>query len=592
MSTQKIAVLYGSETGNAQDLAERIWRQSKYFKFKACLLPLNDYNLNYLDNDCIHLFICSTTGQGDVPDNMINFWKLLMRKSIPVNSMNQLKYCVIGLGDSSYPKYNFTAKKLHKRLLQLGAESLLDICLCDDQDRDGYEGSYLKWIKLFWDLLKCDYSEYVKNNTFINSYEIKFVDSIEDNIINEASNIDESPATEKRPFYTRIKSNKRVTCTSHWQDVRLIDFDISNTNRMNYEAGDVLVIQPHNIRDNVDEFYRIFEHLKLNPKQNIEISCLDESRSKKILFNSIGDLVERYFDLNSVPRLSFFEIFRCFANDELESEKLDEFLSIEGREDLYEYCNRPRRTIIEVFSDFPKTTRNIIKLDYLIDLIPEIKPRSYSIASSPSTHKGVIQILVAVVEYKTRLHKPRRGTCTYWLSQLTENDDIRISTWIRKGSFKINWQKPIIAIGPGTGVAPFRSILYEKITYHKINYNYLYFGCRSKSKDFYFEHEWKTLANDKDTLSVYPAFSRDQEQKIYVQDLMKENSKEIYQLVHEGDAHIFIAGSSKRMPEDVLETIRQIIEQHANTNGDTKEYSNKFMNQLELSKRIQMETWY
>jgi len=135
--------------------------------------------------------------------------------------------------------------------------------------------------------------------------------------------------------------------------------------------------------------------------------------------------------------MSFFELFAEIADDELEKEKLSEFLTPEGLEDLYNYCYRPRRNIIEIFYDFPKTSKNITSLDMLVDLIPSIKPRSFSIASSPHVHKGNIQILVAIVEYKTRLRDTRKGTCSYWLSTLKENENIKIPIWIKKGSFKL-----------------------------------------------------------------------------------------------------------------------------------------------------------
>lgn len=149
------------------------------------------------------------------------------------------------------------------------------------------------------------------------------------------------------------------------------------------------------------------------------------------LVRTVSDLVTGCLDINSVPRMSFFEQFAQLADDELEREKLIEFMTTaDGLEDLFTYCYRPRRTILEVFVDFPKTTRNILRLEQLLDLVPTIKPRSFSIASSPSVHKSRIQLLVAVVEYKTRLYESRKGTCSYWLSTLQTGAKIPI--WIKK----------------------------------------------------------------------------------------------------------------------------------------------------------------
>jgi sulfite reductase alpha subunit-like flavoprotein len=148
----------------------------------------------------------------------------------------------------------------------------------------------------------------------------------------------------------------------------------------------------------------------------------------------MGELVENYLDINSIPRMSFFELFAQLADDELEKEKLTEFIATsDGLEDLLTYCYRPRRTILEVFADFPKTTRRIERLEQLLDLVPSIKPRAFSIASSPSLHKSRIQLLVAVVEYKTRLYETRKGTCSYWLSTLKPG--CKIPIWIKKVAY-------------------------------------------------------------------------------------------------------------------------------------------------------------
>lgn len=151
---------------------------------------------------------------------------------------------------------------------------------------------------------------------------------------------------------------------------------------------------------------------------------------------TVGDVLEKYLDINSVPKMSFFERFAQLADDELEREKLIEFVTTpDGLDDLLSYCYRPRRTHLEIFVDFPKTTSRISSLEQLLDLVPGIKPRSFSIASSPRVHKSRIQLLVAVVEYKTRLYETRKGTCSFWLSTLQPG--VRIPIWIKKVNEKI-----------------------------------------------------------------------------------------------------------------------------------------------------------
>lgn len=147
---RKLTILYGSQTGTAQDLAEQIWRESKRFHFTGTVIPMDTYDVRCLIDEKFVVFVCSTTGQGDEPDNMKSFWKFLLRKSLPPHSLSALNYAVLGLGDSSYEKFNFVAKRLNKRLQQLGANTILSIGLCDDQHDLGASAVYIKWIDDLW----------------------------------------------------------------------------------------------------------------------------------------------------------------------------------------------------------------------------------------------------------------------------------------------------------------------------------------------------------------------------------------------------------------------------------------------------------
>ncbi len=236
-----------------------------------------------------------------------------------------------------------------------------------------------------------------------------------------------------------------------------------------------------------------------------------------------------------------------------------------------------------------------MSLDVLLEMVPSIKPRAFSIASNLHVHGTKIQTLVAVVEYKTRLFETRKGTCSYWLSSLEPSLNLKIPIWIKKGSFKLDWNKPLICIGPGTGVAPFRSIIYERIEKLNIKENYLYFGCRSKESDFYFEKEWKSFA-DKNSLELRVAFSQQNNmEKVYVQDLMLIDSEKIFELIDKMEATVLIAGSSKKMPQDVLAILEKIIKNNLfNSSADDIEsdkLSNEYIKNLEKMKRIQLETW-
>lgn len=197
---------------------------------------------------------------------------------------------------------------------------------------------------------------------------------------------------------------------------------------------------------------------------------------------SLKTVATQLWDLNAIPRPRTFELLLINCKNELEREKLIEFTTAEGQQDLFSYANRPRRTILETLRDFPHATSQLT-LQIIFELFQPIKARSFSIASSKVSEK--LDILVAIVEYKTMLQAPRLGLCSNWLKILEPGDEIRAV--IKKGTFKVPTNDvPIVMVGPGTGLAPFRSILQEKQkSWNRRQEFVLFFGCRGKSKDFH-----------------------------------------------------------------------------------------------------------
>lgn len=243
-----------------------------------------------------------------------------------------------------------------------------------------------------------------------------------------------------------------------------------------------------------------------------------------------------------------------------------ELSSAEGQQELFDYCNRPRRNLLEVLYDFRHTTPNI-PLEYFFDLFPNIKPRAFSIASSCDLLPDEIQLLVAVVKYRTKLLvAPRLGLCSNWFTRLRGNN--KIALWIKKGTltFPSKSQSPVVMVGPGTGIAPFHAYASKEIV-HDMNRErriVVYFGCRYKRKDFYFQKEWSKM-EEFENFSHFTAFSRDgpeDENKTYVQHVIEQHSKMLYELIYEQEGHFYIAGNSKLMPDAVTDALKMILKKH------------------------------
>ncbi|KAJ8331849.1 NAPDH-dependent diflavin reductase [Batrachochytrium dendrobatidis] len=591
--SQRLLVLYGSQTGCAHETAERIAREGRRRYFNVQVEAMDDYNKALLPNESLVLFVCSVTGQGEEPDNMKRFWKFLLRKNLPNDSLQKVQFGVFGLGDSSYPKFNFPAKKLYKRLIQLGAAAIVPRGDGDDQHDLGLDGALDPWLDQVWSVILNLYpipigKEMISADVLPpSSYEIMFLNANEvmDTNVTKAGEIDEHFAT--------VRCNTRITSQDHFQDVRHVVFDITNSGLI-YRTGDVMSIYPKNLPCDVQ---LAIEYLGWTAIADLPLRLIpnrSDLRQPKELKGilTIRELLECHLDIFGRPRRYFFELLAFFASNEQHVEKLREFASAAGQNDLYAYCHRVRRTIMEVLMDF---TSVIIPVKYLFDLIPHLSPRSFSIASSlpetvhseqPIEQPVELHLAVGIVTYQTRLKEKRHGVCTKWISQLKENDSVRFN--ILPGLFRlpVSIDTPIICIGVGTGIAPIRSLLFSRLAKGATE-NILFLGVRGKHTDYLFGNEWdEMVANG--TLQLFTAFSRDQDHKVYIQHRIVDQGALLWNLIDHQDAVVFLSGNAKQMPSDVADAFRQVFRTHGKLNQAD---ADRYMVELEKTRRYQQECW-
>lgn len=720
---QPLLILYASQTGNAQDVAELIARESERRYYQPRVLPADAYlrtSLSQFPSEQATIFVVSTTGQGDPPENITEFWKFLRRKSLPPNSLSSMSVAVFGLGDSGYLKYNTMGKLLYRRLEALGAGALIPLGLGDDQHKSGYDAALDLWLPQLWKALRNKFplqpatsATAIENVTGVtnlfqepapedtsgilkpkytvtmlpnnpplvgrkkynSNYEaavaaaaaVDSLDAVISGLLPATSLLSSSSSSigaegsgrysAAHPVFAMLEKNERVTSETHFQDVRLLNFSfpsiastldtVANTEEaklVEFEPGDIIAVWPQQREESIKALCSRCEldpeawvaitppqeqNLNTNNRNNLDGS----SDLSSTIVLQIGSLIAGVLDVDSaIPRRSFFQALAQHCPPGLHADRLKYFASAQGRDDLHEYCRREGRTVLEVLTDFSTAK---LSLEWLFSYCPRLRPRRFSVASSLELLPNKAQLLVAVAEWTTPVARRRRkGLCSAWLAGLDPGTS-RVAMWVERGALKFpspaeappNLPPPVILIGPGTGVAPFRSYLQHRLFWHhqkqqqqqqqqqkglqitsdsvenggnpsssSNNSNespcVLVFGCRNQHGDYYCRTDWEEMLaagilSGPPSNGLLTAFSRDTEKKIYVQHRIKEHGKEIWELLQRGAA-VFVAGSAAKMPGEVESAFKTVVSMHGGMQWGEAE---KYVKRMEATGRYQVECW-
>jgi len=415
-----------------------------------------------------------------------------------------------------------------------------------------------------------------------------------------------------------LVENHRVTPHTHWQDVRHMVF--TSKSPAAYAPGDVLTIHPKNIPGDVDQILRQMDWV------DVADMPVHFTRSKVIKEGSsytpppmrlhgphttLRSLLTAHLDITAIPRRAFFSFIAHFTDDQFHKDRLLEFTKPEYIDELYDYTTRPRRSILEVLQEFESVK---IPWQWAASVLPELRGRQFSIASGgilKSTLQGFarFELVVAIVKYKTVIKKVREGVCTRYLASLPKGTQLNVS--LQKGDLAIKIEeakRPVVLIGPGTGIAPLRSLIWERQSWLQtgrpkseseglvpsqregsplVGKTLLFFGCRSQHADYFFRHEWEDLSQQM-PLEVHTAFSRDQDQKEYVQDLIQRESNSVYTLLYEDDGLVYVCGSSGKMPHAVRASLVDAFVKQGNMNPQA---ATKYLEDMEKEGRYKQETW-
>lgn len=538
-----ITVLYGSETGNAQSLAELLDQRLTENGYTVTLSSMDAFKTKELKK-VEDLFIVSAThGEGDPPDNAITFHEFLHSRKAP--KLEGLRYSVLALGDESYEFFCQTGKDFDARLAELGGERLTDRVDCDLDFDEPAEN----WMQNVLAALSGP-----DDNRAAVAETTETVQSAK-----------EKKYSKSNPYEAEVLENINLTGRGSNKEVRHVELLLDNYGE-GFEPGDCLAIIPENDPVIVTQLISL---LGWDPELTVEIDNKGNTAS-------LTEAFTEHFEITKLT-IPLVKKLAELVNDDSLNDKL--------AEDGWVQTYVEGRDLIDFFKAY--NASNIQPSD-LLEALRKLPAREYSIASSYKANPDEVHITVGAVRYKAH-DRDREGVCSIQLAERVQPGDT-VKMYLKKNpNFKFPFEedKKVIMIGPGTGVAPFRSYLEEREELDLKGNTWLFFGEQHFTTDFLYQTDWQTWLNDGILSKLDVAFSRDTDEKVYVQHRIEENSELFFKWLEEGAA-IYVCGDEKYMAKDVNEAILRVIAKEGNmSEADAEAY----LNQMKTEQRYQRDIY-
>lgn len=590
-SKRNVIVFYGSQTGTAEEFAGRLAKDAMMYGMKGMVADPEEcelYELSRLTeiDNALAIFCMATYGEGDPTDNAQDFYEWLQSGD---TDLTGVKFAVFALGNKTYEHYNAMGIFVDKRLEELGGTRVYDLGLGDDDAN--IEEDFVNWREKFWPAV-CEHFgvEATGDQGSVRQYSLTSHDDMPNDKIytGEIARLgsfanQKLPYDAKNPYLAPVRVNRELHKGGDRSCLH-IEFDITGS-KIRYEAGDHVAVYPVNESEIVEG---IGKRLEIDLDTVFTLTNVDEEASKKHPFPcpcTYRTALSHYLDITHPPRVLLLKEMVEYAREEKDKEFLAKLTAstTEGKQMYNDWIIKDHRNILAVLEDLPSLKPEI---DHLCELLPRLQARYYSISSSPKIHDTSIHITAVVVEYQTKTGRTQRGVATNWLKLKKPDNGIkpRVPIYVRKSQFRLPFKSntPVIMIGPGTGLAPFRGFIQERFVAKRdgkpVGDTVLYFGCRHKAEDFLYEDELDEYMKDGTLSHIHLAFSRDQEKKVYVQHLLEKNAEETWKLLEAG-GHIYVCGDARNMARDVHNTLLKTLMDKGNMDtGKAENYIKKMQN--------------
>lgn len=541
--SKDVTVLYGSQTGNSEGLAKKTAQHLEEKGFQVTLSSMSDFKPNNLKKINNLLVIVSTHGEGDPPDNALSFHEYVHGRRAP--KLDHLSFSVLSLGDSSYEFFCQTGKEFDERFEELGGTRLFDRVDCDLD----YDEPFSEWLQGVASSLSEGEAVSLPQETA------------------GANNQAVSEYSRTNPFYAEVLENINLNGRGSNKETRHLELSLEGSGLV-YEPGDSLGIYPTNDPALVDE---LIQTCGWNAEESVTVHKNGDTLPLKEALTS-------HFEITVLTKPLLQKIAEL-----TKSESLHALLEEGNEEKLKEYI--AGRDLVDAARDFGPFEGTAADFTSILRKIPA---RLYSIASSLKANDDEVHLTIGAVRYDAH-GRERQGVCSILCAERLQPGDT-LPVYIQHNqNFKLpqDPDAPIIMVGPGTGIAPFRSFMQEREELGANGKSWLFFGDQHFVTDFLYQTEWQKWLKDGVLTKMDVAFSRDTEEKVYVQHQMKKQSKELFEWLEQG-AYVYICGDEKHMAHDVHNTLLSIIQEEG---AMSKEKAESYLANLQQQKRYQRDVY-
>lgn len=536
-----ITLISASQTGNARRVAEALRDDLIAAKLNVTLINAGDYKFKQIANEKLLVVVASTQGEGEPAEEAVALHKFLFSKKAP--KLTDTAFAVLGLGDTSYEFFCQAGKDFDSKLAELGGERLLDRVDADVE----YQAAAAQWRARLVEVLKA---------------RAPVAPSVQVAASGAVNEVHTSPYTKEAPLTASLSVNQKITGRNSEKDVRHIEIDLGDSG-LRYQPGDALGVWYQNDPALVKE---LVELLWLKGDESVTVN--GETLP-------LAEALQWHFEL-TVNTANIVENYATLTRSE-------SLLPLVGdKAQLQQYA--ATTPIVDMVRFSPSQ----LDADALIGLLRPLTPRLYSIASAQAEVESEVHVTVGVVRYDIEGRARAGGASSFLADRVEEEGEVRVFIE-HNDNFRLpaNPQTPVIMIGPGTGIAPFRAFMQQRAADGAEGKNWLFFGNPHFTEDFLYQVEWQRYVKEGVLSRIDMAWSRDQKEKIYVQDKLREQGAELWRWINDG-AHIYVCGDANRMAKDVEQALLEVI---AEFGAMDIEAADEFLSELRVERRYQRDVY-